>query len=588
MTAVTRQWHLRPHGGELLTLLSRGLRCSPIVAQLLVNRGITSVEDGLIFLKMPMSKLHNPATMPGIAAAVAVIVAAVRDGTPITVYGDYDVDGTTGTAILLGLLKRLGAVVDFYLPHRIEEGYGLRSKAIRELHERGTRLLVTVDCGIAAVKEVAEARAMGMKVVVTDHHEPKATLPDADAIVHPRLAGSEYPFGQICGAAVAFKLAWLIATEYCGSSKVPTAMQDYLLDCTTMATLGSVADVMPLIDENRIFVNYGLKRLSEKPFPGLKALIEVSGLSGDGIRSDSIGFKLGPKINAAGRMGHANVVVELLTTLDPVRAAALSEFLKAQNEDRQSLTSSMVDLAKRKLAETDWNADPLVILWHTRSLEDWHPGVIGNVASRVVEYTGRPAMLLGLDPETGLMGGSGRSIDGFSLLAVLDDCAEFLSHHGGHAMAAGLSVKKDRLEAFREAAFASARRQLGGDVPPPPVLNLEAEVPLSSVTRGFFRDIQAMEPCGNANPKPIFLAGPVDIENVRRMGKDQKHLSFRLRSGPTSMRGVAWSMGDRFDELVSARRVSVAFAVTENHYNGNSTVEIEAKDFQVGEAAQLV
>jgi len=568
--------------------LTRGLKCSPIVAQLLINRGITTVEAGDVFLRMPMSGLHNPASMPGIEAAVEIIVEAIRAKTRITVYGDYDVDGTTGTAILLGLLKRLGATVDFYLPHRIEEGYGLRSKALRELHEKGTELIVTVDCGISAIREVAEAKELGMRVVITDHHEPKATLPDADAIVHPRLEGSLYPFGQICGAAVAFKLAWLIATRHCGSDKVPTHMQEYLLDCTTMATLGSVADVMPLVDENRIFVNYGLKRLSEKPFPGLKALIEVSGLAGDGIRSDSIGFKLGPKINAAGRMGHANVVVDLLTTADPERATALSEILKGQNEDRQLLTASMVELAKSKLAAIDWQSQPMVILSHARSLEDWHPGVIGNVASRVVEYTGRPAILLGHDVKTGMMSGSGRSIAGFSLLDALNECEAFLGHFGGHAMAAGLSVEADSLEAFQEALFAAARKQLGGDVPPPPILDLEAEVPLSNVTRGFLRDVQAMEPCGHHNPKPLFLTGPVTIENVRKMGKDQKHLSFRVRSGATAIRGVAWSMGDRFDELVSAGRASLAFIVMENNFNGNSSVEIEVKDFQAGETVRLV
>jgi single-stranded-DNA-specific exonuclease len=586
LPAVAKLWHLVPHDRAAIEWLAGQLRTSPVVAQLLLNRGLTSPEEGRRFLDAPLSGLHPPMSLPGIPEAVERLYRAVEAKKKVCIYGDYDADGVTGTAILLGLLQQLGAPAEFYVPHRLEEGYGLNAEALNQLAASGTEVVVTVDCGIASIEEALLARKLGIELIVTDHHEMKDELPAAAVCVHPRLPGASYPFGGLSGAGVAFKLAWALAVRHCGSEKVTDRLRNYLLDALCLATLGLVADVVPLQDENRILVRAGLNRLREQPPLGVKALIESAKIAPDGpIRADDIGFKLAPRLNAAGRLGCARLVVEMLTTPNPVKAREVAEYLESQNGQRQAIERKMVQQAKVLFGEMPPDGVSAAVLAHP----EWHPGVVGIVAGRMVEHIGRPVILFALKEGAEVVTGSGRSIPGFELHEALKACDDLLVGHGGHAMAAGAKIRPGQIGAFRERFQAYAARFFPAGAPPAPRLRLDAEVPLSALTPGLLRDLDKLEPYGADNPRPRFLAGGLEIVgDPRRIGKDERHLSFRVRQSGTSLRAVAWQMGDRMEELMSGdRRCCVAFTPRVNVWQGNRTIELEVCDFQPGGVARL-
>jgi len=586
LPAVTKLWHLVPHDRAAIERLADELRTSPVVAQLLLNRGVTSAADGRRFLDSPLAGLHKPESLPGVPEAVELLYRAVEEKKPICVYGDYDADGVTGTAILLGLFQQLGVPAEFHIPHRIEDGYGLNVQALRELAAKGVKVVVTVDCGIASLAEADEAKALGIDLVVTDHHEMKDRLPAAAVCVHPRLPGTNYPFGGLSGAGVAFKLAWALAVRHCGSEKVTDRLRNYLLDALCLATLGLVADVVPLHDENRILVRHGLNRLREKPPLGLQALIESAKIAPNGpIRAEDIGFKLAPRLNAAGRLGCARLVVEMLTTSNPAKAREVADYLESQNGQRQAVERKMVAQAKEMLDGQELDGVSAVVLGHA----DWHPGVIGIVAGRMVEYLGRPVVLFALRDGVEVVTGSGRSIPGFELHKALKACDDLLVGHGGHAMAAGARLRPADLDAFRARFQGYAAQHFPTGGPPAPRLQLDAEVPLSALTWGLLRDLDRLEPYGAENAKPRFLAGGLEIVgDPRRIGQEERHLSFRVKQNGTAMRVVAWGMGSRLDELMSAdRRVCLAFTPTVNEWQGNRSIELVASDFQPGPEAKL-
>ncbi len=346
MHAVRKIWHLLPHDAAAIDRLARALATSPIVGQLLLNRHQTDPDSAAQFLGAPLSGLHEPERLPGMPAAVERLYTAIQQKKRICVYGDYDVDGVSGTAILLTTLRLLGAEVEFYVPHRIEEGYGLNSEALAGIAESGTNVVVTVDCGIASIAEADEARRLNLELIVTDHHEPKDRLPDAAVLVHPRLPG-DYPCGDLCGAGVAFKLAWALAKKASGSDKVGPRLRECLLDGLALAALGTVADVVPLRGENRILVRHGLIRLKQSPPTGLKALLAAAKLQDKpALTSTDIAFSLAPRLNAAGRLGSARLAVELLTTTSAQRAANLASWLEEQNQKRQYVERTIFSEAR--------------------------------------------------------------------------------------------------------------------------------------------------------------------------------------------------------------------------------------------------
>jgi single-stranded-DNA-specific exonuclease len=590
-TAVTKSWHLLPHDRDAVERLASSLRLSPIVAQLLLNRGVHGTDDARRFLDVPLNGLHPPNLLPGVDQAADRIFAAVKDNKSICVYGDYDVDGVSGTAILLQCLRLLGAQVDFYVPLRLEEGYGLNRDAVRQLAGEGKSLIITVDCGIASVREAEEAKKLGVELIVTDHHEFKDTLPDA-VLVHPRLPGTAYPFGRLSGSAVAFKLAWALAQRASGGPKVTPQFREFLLDAVALAALGVVADVVPLHDENRILVRYGLWRLQTAPVPGLKALCETAGLTaGAALRASDIGFKLAPRLNAAGRLGCARLVVDLLTTTQRTQAVDLARVLEDQNAKRQTLERRMLTEARALVEADHLHESPAIVLANA----GWHSGVIGIVASRLVDLFARPALMIALPAPNAVESGhaevgvgSGRSIPGLALNEALQACGELLLSHGGHGMAAGFRVRADNIDAFRQQFCDHVAAQFPAG-PPGPQLTLDAEAPLNLLTVRLVQDLDRLEPYGAENRKPVFLAGDLEVVGeARRVGTPDNHLSFKVRQHNTTLKAIGFGMAGRLDELMSdGGGCCLAFTPKINEWQGRKSIDLEVVDLQAGRQAKL-
>lgn len=582
MQRVAKQWRLEPHDAAAIDRLARQINVSPIVAQLLLNRGVSDPQSARTFLDCPLSGLRPPAELPGAEAAAQRLWSAARDRRRVTVYGDYDVDGVSGTAILYQALRHIGGDVDYYVPNRLDEGYGLNCDAIAQLAAAGTKVIVTVDCGISGAAAAERARELGLELIVTDHHEIQGALPDAVAIVHPRLPGAAPTFDGLSGSGVAFKVAWLLGQLASGGEKVEPRMREFLLDAVGLAALGLVADVVPLIDENRIYVRHGLHRLCTAPPAGIRALMDAAKVSnGNGLRSDDIGFRLAPRLNAAGRLGCARLVVDLLTTPSAERAREIALFLESQNEQRQKLERQMLAEARDQLAG---HAEPPAAI--VLAGEGWHPGVIGIVAGRLAEQYGRPALVVARTGDTAV--GSGRTVPGLALHEALADCSDVLTTHGGHAAAAGFRLQADRIDELRERFTAHVAAKFADGIPPP-ALRLDAEVPLSALTPGLLAQIDKLEPYGAGNPRPRFLAADLQVVGEpRKIGGGERHLSFRVRQGATNLRGVAWNFAERADELMSdSGRCCVAFTPRLNEWNGRRTVELEAVDFRPGASAVL-
>lgn len=589
MATATKAWHLLPHDRAAIAGLAGRLQVSPIVAQLLLNRGIAEPEGARRFLDAPLMGLHAPDRLPGVREAAERLLSAIRDGRRICVYGDYDVDGTTGTAILVHTLRTLGAAnVDFYVPHRLEEGYGLNVEALRQIAQLGAAVVVTVDCGIASLAEADEAKRLGLELIITDHHEFKEELPAAAVVVHPRLAGGGYPFAHLSGSGVAFKLAWALCQRHSGSERVPPRLKELLLDGVMLAALGTVADVVALHDENRIFVRHGLHRLHQSPSLGLKALLDATMLhEKSSLKAVDVGFKLAPRLNAVGRLGCARMVVELLTTTSDQRARDLARFLDQQNQERQKLEFRILKQARTLLGDAELDTPAIVL--HS---PEWHAGVIGIVAGRLVEQFARPVLLIAVreprDEPEAIGQGSGRSVPGFALHEALGACGEHLLSHGGHQAAAGFRIRPDAIDAFRESFCAVAARHFP-DGPPPPRLVIDAEVPLSALTLGLLRDLDRLEPFGQENARPLFLAGGVQVVGTpRRVGTGERHLRFQVRQERTSLWCIGFGMGERLDELMSAEgRCALVFTPQLNEYQGYRSVQLEVRDLQAGPQARL-
>jgi len=576
-----KAWRLLPHDQMAIDSLAKTLQVSPILAQLLLNRNLADPAIAKTFLNSPLSSLHEPEKLPGIVEAVDRIFAAIAADKKICVYGDYDVDGVTGTAILLTCLKHLGAKVDFHVPHRLEEGYGLNKEALRKIAADGVSTVITVDCGIASIEEADEARLLGLELIVTDHHEPKDTLPDAAVLVHPRISG-DYPFGWICGAGVAFKLAWALCKRKCGSAKVTPELREFLLDALALAAMGTVADVVPLHDENRVLVRHGLHRLRTAPTLGLKTLLRFAKIEGkSNLGAYDIGFCLAPRINAAGRLGTARLAVELLTTHVAQRAEVLADYLERQNQERQLLERRILQEA-RELAEQDAHLPALVL-----ASQNWHPGLLGIVASRLVDLFARPVLMIALrDGQHG--SGSGRSVADLRLHEALQDCTEHLIGHGGHASAAGFRIEPERIEDFRQQFMACVEKRLGAE-PRLHRLTIDAEVPLSSLTMNLINAMAGLEPYGAGNPQPVLLSSNVQVVGEpKRVGGGERHLALRVKQHGKEIRGIAFGMADRIEELMSqGGHCCLVYTPRINEYQGYRSVELEVKDFQPGTEALL-
>ncbi|MEY3456844.1 MAG: Single-stranded-DNA-specific exonuclease RecJ [Planctomycetota bacterium] len=574
-----RKWTFHPHDAAAVRRLSGQLSVSPLVAQVLIARGRGEPDAARKFLDARLSDLHDPALLPGIDTAADAVVRAVQAGRRITIYGDYDVDGVTGTSLLWHCLQLCGAQVDYYIPCRMEEGYGLNETAIRQLHEEDPgRLLISVDCGIASVSEATLARELGLELIITDHHQFGAELPNAAALVHPRLPGSEYPFGELCGAGVAFKLAWAVCQRLGEGRRASPRMREFLKQAVSLAALGTVADVVPLHEENRILVRYGLQTLKQQSSIGMQALLRASGLMDKAeLQADDIGFSLAPRINAAGRLGQARLAVELLTTDNTERAIALADYLNQLNENRKTVERRILKQAKELVEQNPaWEGHRTLVLAH----HEWHPGVIGVVASRVAEHFSRPTVLIALR-EDGIGAGSGRSWAGFDLYNGLTACREHLLTFGGHRAAAGLKVKSGNVAAFREslAAWAADHFHPTAD---DTQLRIDAEVMLSEVSLKSVQELARIGPFGHENPQPRFMCSHVQLaEPPRTMGEGGRHLAIRVRQHGTVIRGVCFGRGDWAEQLgKQTEPFSISFAPVINTFQGMTKVEIQLIDWK--------
>jgi single-stranded-DNA-specific exonuclease len=549
---------------------------APLLAQLLLNRGVRSAADVHPFLWPDFKALLPPESLPGAVVAARHLAAAARAGKRIVIYGDYDVDGVSGTAILWHALKLAGAAVSFYIPSRLEEGYGLNTEAIEKIAADGAHLLVTVDCGITAVEEARRARELGLELIVTDHHQPRAQLPQTAVTVHPSACGPSLN-PDLSGAGVALKVAWSLAQEVCGSPRVSDAFREYLLDATALAALGLIADVVPLTGENRIIASYGLRHLGHSRNPGLRALLEVSNLAGKRSYDDyDVGFMLAPRLNALGRMGHARLAVELFTRAQAEQARQIATTLDAANRQRQEIERQIAEQAMAMVVENRFNRESCrgIVL----ASPDWHPGVIGIVASRLVDRFHRPTILIAL--ESGYGQGSGRSVRHFPLHEVLEACSQHLLSYGGHAMAAGVRLRANQVKAFTAAFQAQAAGRLtAADLRPK--LHLDDQVALGELTSQVVDTIQQLAPFGPGNPRPRLATAEVELaDRPRAVGRDAAHLQFAVRQEGSFRKAIAFGRGRQADELAEHRRVRLAFEPIINEWNGQRKVELKVIDWK--------
>ena len=578
----TRRWKILPRQPQA-EVFAQTLGVSPIVAQALLNRRIADAEVARQFMQPSLLMLHDPALLSNMGRAAGRVAQAIRTGEKIVVYGDYDVDGIAGTTILWHAIRMLGGNVDYYIPHRVDEGYGINSEAIAEICSGGAKVLISVDCGITALEPAQMAHDRGVDLIITDHHEarPDGRMPECFCIVHPRRSAENqkpYPNPHLCGAGVALKLAWASGQQFAGGNgKVQTELRQLLINATSLAALATIADVVPLVGENRTITHFGLMGIKQCSLPGVQALLESAGLLNEKVDSYHVGFVLAPRLNACGRMGHAQEAVEMLTHATPERAREIAAGLEQQNRERQATEKQILAQALDQIAELKLDAEEhhaIVV-----GGEGWHAGVIGIVASRIVDRFHRPAIVVSLEKGEGH--GSGRSIAGFHLANALCAMGEVLQGSGGHEMAAGLHIKAGRFDEFRTRFLQYARKLIAPEMLVAE-LRIEAEAELSQITRPLVDELHRLGPFGQGNPRPILCCSDVElVQDPNVVGKSGDHLQLRIRQGPTAMKCIAFKFGRLAGQLRRGMRLDLAVEPTLNTYNGYTNVELDVKDLRV-------
>jgi single-stranded-DNA-specific exonuclease len=563
MVNPAKLWRILPPSAARETL-SRDLGISPLVAQLLVNRGYEDVTAAQLFLHGGAETLGDPFLLKGVAAAVERIKYALDNHQNITIYGDYDVDGVTATALLYTVLKRLGAEVGYYIPERQSEGYGLNENALAALSQTGTKLLITVDCGISAVSEVA-SMAGRMDIIITDHHQPSPEIPDCLAVINPKQADCRYPDKNLAGVGVAYKLCQAL-WHYLYKGEVFT---DYL----DLVAVGTIADIVSLTGENRVMVKLGLHQLAVTDNLGLKALLKVCNLADSKIDAGKVGFIIAPRLNAAGRLSHAAAGVELLVTDDAARSAELATELNNENLKRQTIEKELLTEAEQLLGGIDINTTNALVL----AGQNWHPGVIGIVASRVVEKIYRPTVMISI--KDGIGKGSCRSIPGFNIYQGLEQCADLLLQFGGHQQAAGFSIAEANIDAFRQRLNTVAGQCLKEEDFRPAV-KIDAEVGLEEINAALIEQLACLAPYGMGNPSPVFMAKNLVIDNVRSIGQDGRHLKLKVKRRNSTNDVVAWEKGALADQLANDGNVDLVFVPEFNEWQGRRLVQLRAHDLK--------
>ena len=576
---VRRIWEDVPADAATVARVADALGVPAVVARLLCQRGFTAPEEAERFLAPDLAQLHDPFLLVDMRPAVERLLAAIARREPIVIHGDYDVDGITATVILRRAIELLGGSVSHFVPDRLRDGYGLQAAGIERLHAAGARVIVSVDCGIRAADAAARARELGVDLIITDHHEPEGGLPAALAVINPKRADCEYPEKMLAGVGVALKMVQaLFAAAGRGTETLPAFVK--------MAAIGTLADVVPLVGENRVIASCGLQGLTRGPHtPGLEALLSESGLIGRVLDSFHVGFVLAPRLNAAGRMSSPDLALDLLLLRgrdDLVReqARTLARRLCEENTRRQEQEAEILAAARRSIEkDPQVGAQNILIV----AGEGWHRGVIGIVASKLVDAYHRPALVLSI--EDGVARGSGRSIPAFDLLAGLESCADVFLQFGGHRQAAGVTLEAARLGELRERLCRCANECLEpGDLIPR--LRIDAELGLRDISGEVVRHLGRLGPFGSANPKPVFRASPVDLIAPPRKLKE-RHLALMVRQAGRAFRAMAWRSADR-EAYLAANRVGLelAYSLGESEYRGERTTELTVADIRVPAGAE--
>lgn len=558
------RWNVRQTNQNSIDKLVQELNITPLVATLLVNRGMDSVDSGRTFLFEDGQSFHDPFLLKDMDIAVNRIKEAIKGKEPILIFGDYDCDGVTSTTVMMKTLQDLGANVQFYIPNRFTEGYGPNEGAFRHAHTLGIRLIITVDTGITAIHESKLAKELGMDLIITDHHEPGPELPDALAIIHPKRVDGDYPFKELAGVGVAFKLSHALLGE------VP----EHLLE---LVAIGTIADLVSLKGENRLIAKRGIKKLKNTKNLGLKALFRQAKVDLISIDEETIGFLIAPRINAAGRLESADPAVHLLLTDDMDEAETWAEEIDLLNKERQGIVNIITEEAILEVEQNYRSATNKVLVI---AKEDWNAGVIGIVASRLVEKYYRPTIVLSIDREKGIAKGSARSILGFDLFKNLSTCRDILPHFGGHPMAAGMTLAIEDIEDLRKRLNELANQQLTED-DFIPVSHLDTSIELNNVTLTALTEMELLAPFGMDNPKPKVLINDVGINGMRKIGSNQNHLKLTLESEGASLDGVGFGLGDLFEHISSSSKLSVIGELAINEWNNIRKPQIFLHDLAI-------
>ncbi len=577
---MPRRWVVAEHGSESVRALAAALRIGAPAAKVLAARGFGDPEAARRFLRPSFDELHDPMSMRDMAAAVERLDGAISRGEKILIYGDYDVDGTSSVVILTKAIELAGGSAAFHVPHRLKDGYGMRTEVVEEAAAGGVKLIVSVDTGIRAAEVVARANELGIDVIVTDHHLPEAGLPPAAAVLNPNRPDCEYPEKNLCGAGVAFKLVQgLLARRGWPAEKLRRVCESFL----KLVAIATVADVVPLTGENRIFVAHGLSGLDRVRNPGLRALLDVAGFAeGTSPTARQVAFQIAPRINAAGRMDTAKAVVEMFLTNDAGRARELAQQLHDQNTERQQVEAETREICEGVAVED--GAAGLVYYG-----ESWHRGVLGIVASRLVERFYRPVFVLGKNAGDGLAQGSGRSIPAFHLLEALESMADLFVKFGGHEHAAGVTLDPARVDEFRRRFNAHAASRLTAE-DLVPRLDIDAALDFREITDAAVSDVFALAPFGHGNPAPLFAAVNVEVAGPPAVWKE-RHLKVLVRQNGRTVSLKAWNFADRAGEMPAGARVDVAFSLEEDAYaaaRGNPGWCAVLRDVRAASAAASV
>ena len=559
------RWVVSSADADAVERLKRELNVSPLLARLLVLRGMREPEAAQAFLNPTLSQLHDPYRMAGMKDAVERLQRAIEQKEKILIYGDYDVDGTMAVVVLLTALKGLGARVETHIPHRLTDGYGMRVPVVEEAAARGFRIAISVDTGIREHEVLARARELGLDCVVTDHHLPDALLPPACAVLNPRRADCAYPEKSLAGVGVAFKLAQALL----GPRLSERALESYL----KVVAIGTIADVVPLLGENRVIARFGLAGLRQPAQAGLAALLAVAGLAGEEITAGDVGFRIAPRLNAAGRMENARDVIDLFTASDASQARVIAERLERLNRDRQRVEDAIL----REILEI-MERRPEMAERYSLVLagEGWHRGVIGIVAQRVVDRYHRPTLVIGVEDGVGI--GSGRSIRAFHLLEALHAVSDLFDRFGGHAQAAGFAMCAARIPELERRLESYARSVLApADLAP--VLSVDAEVNWGEIDWPLYENLQRLGPFGCGNPTPVLAARGLRLVMAPRILQD-KHLKLKVAQGPRSLDALGWGLAGRGEGLVPGQQLDLAFILDQNVFQGTASLQLVIRDLK--------